>query len=74
MARTTAPRETAQAAYSRRFAGVSELLLKLDEGLKAHSDRQAVDPRNWGFAGDLGHVEELLGRALFALTGEGEEA
>jgi hypothetical protein len=69
MARST----TAQAAYSARFAGVASLLEKLDAGLVAHSDRQAADARNWGYAGDLGHVEELLGRALFALTGEGEE-
>lgn len=51
---------TAADAYRQRGQAVEALLDELRGKLDAHAQRAAVDPSNWGYAGDLGHVEEVL--------------
>ena len=51
---------TAADAYQQRRQAVDALLEELRGKLDAHAQRAAADPANWGYAGDLGHVEEVL--------------
>jgi len=59
--------DAAAKAYSIRFAEASSRLMQADAALKDHSDHQAEQPRNWGFAGDLETVAARLGDVLNAL-------
>ena len=51
---------TAADAYRQRRQAVDALLDELRKKIDAHAQRATADPANWGFAGDLGHVEEAL--------------
>lgn len=51
---------TAADEYRQRRQAVDALLEGLRDKLDAHAQRAAADPANWGYAGDLGHVEEVL--------------
>jgi len=51
---------TAADAYRQRRQAVDALLDELRKKIDIHAQRAAVDPSNWGYAGDLGHVEEVL--------------
>ncbi len=51
---------TAADAYRQRRQAVEAMLNELRGKLDAHAQRAAADPQNWGYAGDLGHVEEVL--------------
>jgi hypothetical protein len=46
--------------YARRISACRSMLADLSGFLEAHEIRQAVNPNDWGFAGDAGHVEEGL--------------
>lgn len=61
----------AQAAYMGRQGEIEQLLSDLGEQLKNHAARAAEQPLNWGFAGDLGRVEQLLGEVVDGLSGRG---
>jgi len=58
MSKTTP--NTAEETYRQRRETVDALLSELRGKLDAHAKRAAADPKNWGYAGDLGHVEEVL--------------
>jgi len=58
---------TAANTYRQRRQTVDALLEELRGKLDAHAKRAEADPKNWGYAGDLGHVEEVL-RDLAAFT------
>ncbi len=51
---------TAADAYRQRRQSVDALLDELRKKIDAHAQRAAADPANWGYAGDLGHAEEVL--------------
>lgn len=51
---------TAADAYRQRRQAVDALLDELRGKLDTHAQRAAADPQNWGYAGDLGHAEEVL--------------
>ena len=60
--------------YLERSRRVAALLAWLDCELESH-EAKAMKPenvRNWGFAGSLGHVEELLKAPLCFLSGMSE--
>ncbi len=59
MNETKRPTTTAD-AYRQRRRSVNALLDELRKKIDAHAQRAAADPANWGYAGDLGHVEEVL--------------
>ena len=52
--------ETAVEAYTRRAAGIDSRIKTLVEALAAHRQRHDANPLDWGYAGDLGRVLELL--------------
>lgn len=64
----TAERTAAQ-AYRDNSDRIHKATVRLSIALKAHARRQAADARNWGFAGDLGYVAEVLEEALAFIGG-----
>jgi hypothetical protein len=59
---------TAAEAYKARRSDVERLLDMLREEVAHHAEYAATEPRDWGFAGDLGHVRDLLVEALAFLA------
>lgn len=62
--------ETAAAAYARSAGDIARLLDVLRMELEAHAARAAEQPRNWGFAGDLGKVRSDLIELVGAMSGK----
>jgi len=60
--------DRAAQAYQARRRDVEKLLDMLKEEVAHHAEAAAREPGNWGFAGDLGHVRELLVEVLSFLT------
>ena len=59
---------SAATVYRSRRIDVEKLLGMLDEEVAHHAEYAAKEPRDWGFAGDLGHVRDLLVEALAFLS------
>lgn len=55
----TSPASAAE-EYRQRAQAIDALLDELRQKLDAHAARAAAAPKNWTYAGDLGHVEEVL--------------
>jgi hypothetical protein len=65
MQRTTkTTKQTAAEAYAVRHAECAGLLKRIAAQLKEHRNRQTVEPRNWGYAGDLDYAAEQLAYVL----------
>jgi hypothetical protein len=56
----TAPREDPPTAYRRLKRDIETMLDLLAADVAAHSARASADPRNWGYAGDLGEIRSRL--------------
>lgn len=61
---------TASEAFEIRSREVRVLMGRLGLALAEKRDRADADPANWGHAGDMAHVAELLRGALSFVTGE----
>lgn len=46
--------------YNQRIERAKALLGEIEASLVQHQARQADHPRNWGYAGDVGHLVETL--------------
>ena len=55
-----AKRQTAAEAYEANRHDIILLVDLLKAELDRHAKRAAAEPRNWGFAGDLGSVRRRL--------------
>ena len=64
----------ADEVYSEKHTAVKGLLIKLDNLLDAHYQQQAKRPSDWGYVGDLAHVEERLKEVVGFLQPVGEVA
>lgn len=53
-------KQTATETYVDRRLQIEGLLNRIQVQLKIEDTMQQADPENWGYAGDLGHVVELL--------------
>jgi hypothetical protein len=62
--------QTAADAYLTKVEHIGEQIATLDALLAMHAQRQAADPRNWGYAGDLSGVIGQLKAAIEMLGGE----
>ena len=61
MARTKqTTKQTAAACYAERHAECQDLLKRIAQQVTRHQKKQAAEPANCGFPGDLGHVNEEL--------------
>jgi uncharacterized protein (UPF0128 family) len=63
----TQAKQTAAGCYAERFAEAQDLLKRIGSRLKEHRDRQAQEPIHWGYAGDLGSINQELAYILAAL-------
>ena len=54
--------------YEERVAEVESKFEAIKARLKVHKEREATDPKNWGFNGDLAHVDAVLGEILDFLS------
>ena len=59
--------KTAAAAYSQNATTAQDLLKRIATRLAEHQTRQAAEPCDWGYVGDLGHINEELAQVLAAL-------
>ena len=59
--------KTAAAAYSQNATTAQDLLKRIAIRLTEHQTRQAAEPGDWGYVGDLGHINEELAQVLAAL-------
>jgi hypothetical protein len=67
-----AKRETAAEAYESNQHDIILLVDLLKAELDRHAERAAAEPRNWGFAGDLGSVRRRIMEVLASLSGRSE--
>ena len=68
MPRTTkTTKQTAAACYDERHAECQDLLKRIASRLEQHQKDQTQEPANWGYAGDLGRVNEELAYVLASL-------
>ncbi|MCK4283688.1 MAG: hypothetical protein KAX44_05175 [Candidatus Brocadiae bacterium] len=59
---------SAATVYRSRRRDVDRLLDMLREEVAHHAEYAATEPRDWGFAGDMGHLRNLLIEALAFLA------
>ena len=62
----TNTKQTAATAYSQKNAISQDLLKRIAGRLAEHQVQQAAKPQDWGFVGDLGHINEQLAQILAA--------
>jgi hypothetical protein len=67
MTTTKRTTQTAAACYAERHAECLDLLARIAHQLAKHQKEQAAAPADWGFSGDLGHVNEELANVLASL-------
>jgi hypothetical protein len=60
---------TAADAYTANYEAAVQHLERLQALLASHAERADLDPRNWGFAGDLAAVIGQLDQAAAMLGG-----
>ena len=58
--KTTKPEPTAAETYAARRNDIARLMDVLQMELDKHAEGATADPRNWGFAGNLGTVRSDL--------------
>ena len=56
--------KTAHDTYLERQASIAAKIAQVQDMLKDHARREANATSSWGFAGDLGRVENLLSEIL----------
>jgi hypothetical protein len=54
----------AAASYRAELGATEALLRRLAAKLDQHKTKQAANPKNWGYVGDLQHINSLLCQAL----------
>jgi hypothetical protein len=62
--KSQATKQTAAACYAERHAEAQDLLKRIAGRLADHKKRQAAEPSDWGYAGDLGRITEQLAYVL----------
>jgi hypothetical protein len=60
--------KTARESYEERRRDIDHMLHWLSMELDAHDAKSKVEPTNWGYHGDLGHVSEKLIELLAFLS------
>ena len=60
-------RKTAVADYKEKAVISQDLIKRIAVRLSEHQARQAAEPGDWGYVGDLGRVNEELAQVLASL-------
>lgn len=60
--------KTAHEVYTERKLAIETKLALLQQKLEVHHQREAASPKNWGFAGNLGHADQVLDELLAFLA------
>jgi len=60
-------KQTAAERYADHRNDIGIMLDLVGEELRVHAERASKDPKDWGYAGDLGHIRESLKRILESL-------
>ncbi len=63
----------AQEAFDKGFKEANDKLLQIRVSLEDFKEKQKNDPRNWGYAGSMGYINEELDEILEHLGIMGEE-
>ena len=58
---------TATETYRLRAELAQNLMARIARRLEEHSAQSATEPRDWGYVGDIGHINEELAQVLAAL-------
>lgn len=66
-------KQTASELYTQRREDIARLIDWLDLELGKHQAKAEAEPRDWGYAGDLGNVRAKLIRAVAFLTNQEPE-
>jgi hypothetical protein len=61
-------KQTARELYDERREDIARVLDWLDMELDRHQTNAKANPKDWGYAGDLGHVREKLIETLAFLS------
>lgn len=61
---------TAKQQYDEYRDDIARLMKLIQATLKTHAAEAKRDPKNWGYAGDLGHTRSQLIEALAFLRSE----
>ena len=67
----TYPKATAAQHYQAKANGIRMYLFQLNEALEDHAEKQAANPENWGYPGDLGRVCKQLADIVATMNGTG---
>jgi len=59
--------QTAATAYNQKIAIAQDLLKRIATRLAEHQEQQAAEPRDWGYVGDIAHINEELAQVLASL-------
>ena len=46
--------------YKKKTQAVQKLFVQIEKHIKQHAQKQKKDPRNWGYVGDMGRIEQML--------------
>jgi len=65
--KSQATKQSAAACYAERHAEAQDLLKRIATRLADHQKRQAAEPADWGYAGDMGRITEQLAYVLASL-------
>lgn len=60
---------TAQAQYQAHQANIRELIKQLESRLEPHGTKALAAPDNWGYVGDIAHIEHRLNELVGFLGG-----
>jgi hypothetical protein len=63
-------KQTARDLYTQRREDIARLIDWLDLELGKHQAKAESEPRDWGYAGDLGNVRAKLVRAVAFLANQ----
>jgi len=59
----------ADQTYQRNVKNVEKLMGDLQKLIKQHQERQKQFPTDYGYAGDMGHIEDICKQAVSFLSG-----
>ena len=54
----------AQEAFEKNFSNASDKLLQVKVALEDFKEKYNKDPRNWGYAGSMGYINNQLDQIL----------